>query len=221
MISTLDGAIAVQGRSGMLGGPADRRIFQTLRSLADVILVGAGTVRAEGYGPVQLDQELSQKRKERGQSVAPPVAVVTRSANLDWTLPFFTEAATPPIVLTTDDQARQSRVRLKDVAQFFGAGDDGVDVRLALRSLHAQGYRSVLLEGGPGLNAEVVQAGLLDELCLTIAPRLVGGTGPRLLAGPELPNPLNLDVVHLLEEDGFFFYRCSVRPSEAHPSQGG
>jgi riboflavin biosynthesis pyrimidine reductase len=215
MISTLDGAITLNGRSGMLGGPADHRIFQILRSLADVILVGAGTVRAEGYGPARLDHDLRKRRIARGQSVAPPIAVVTRSANLDWSSPFFTEAETRPIVFTTADSHHGVRVPGEDVAEFVEAGDERVDVRLTLDYLHCSGYRSVLLEGGPGLNADFVHAGLLDELCLSIAPRIVAGAGPRILAGEELPNPLQLDVIHLLEEDGFFFYRFAVHPVPA------
>jgi riboflavin biosynthesis pyrimidine reductase len=90
------------------------------------------------------------------------------------------------------------------------AGDDDVDFAVALAQLHDRGFRSLLLEGGPRLNAHVVAAGLLDELCLTLSPRLAAGGGPRVLAG-DLPRPLGLDVVHLLEEDGFLFSRLRVR----------
>ena len=176
MISTLDGAVTVNGRSGALGGPADRKVFAALRSLADVILVGAGTVRAEGYGPDRSDNPV-------------PIAVVTRSGQLDRSSPFFTEAEKPPIILSGPD--------------LTPAG--------ILDELRERGFRSVLLEGGPGLNAQVVSAGVLDELCLTLAPRLAAGDGPRVLAGPELPEPLELRTVHLLEEDGFLFHRLAVR----------
>lgn len=212
MISTLDGAIAVNGRSGPLGGPADGRIFQVLRSLADAIVVGAGTARAERYGPVRLSEEMRRQRRERGQAPVPPIAVVTRSAGLDWSSPFFTDAQARPIVVTTsqfDQSKRRGRERVADVLL---AGDTRVDPRLAFDLLYQAGYRSLLLEGGPGLNADVVRAGLLDELCLTLSPRLVSGSGPRVLAGPELAVPLSLRPVHLLEEDGFLFYRLAVVP---------
>lgn len=211
MISTLDGAVAVQGRSGLLGGPADRKVFQVLRFLADVVLVGAGTVRAERYGPVRLSPELQAGRAARGQAPVPPIAVVTRSADLDWSSPFFVEAETRPIVFTGAGVDASTRRRGQEVADVVVAGDDRVDPRAVLDHLFAAGLRSVLLEGGPGLNADVVQGGLLDELCLTLAPRVVAGSGPRVLAGPELAMPLDLDVVHLLEEDGFLFYRLAVR----------
>ena len=214
MISSLEGAITVNGRSGMLGGPADRRLFQVLRSMADVIVVGAGTARAEGYGPAKLDEEFRRQRLARGQSAVPPIAVVTRSGNLDWSSPFFTEAEERPIVFTSDVCYEWARRSGSEVADFVGAGEDRVDPARAIDHLAQSGHRSVLLEGGPGLNADVVRAGLLDELCLTVAPRLVAGSGSRLLAGPELPQPLDFDVVHVLEEDGFLFHRLAVRPSK-------
>jgi riboflavin-specific deaminase-like protein len=211
MISTLDGAVTVQGRSGLLGGPSDRKVFQVLRALADVVLVGAGTVRAEGYGPARLSPELRAGRQARGRSPVPPIAVVTGAGNLDWSSPFFTDAESRPLVFTTEAAGPETRRRGEAVAEVVVAGDDRVDPHAVVGHLDAAGLRSVLLEGGPGLNAEVVDAGLLDELCLTVAPRLVAGSGPRAVAGPELPSPLDLDPVHLLEEDGFLFYRLAVR----------
>ncbi len=218
MISSLDGAVAVNGRSGMLGGPADGRVFEVLRSLADVVLVGGGTARAEGYGPVRLSGELRAQRRTRGLSEVPPLAIVTGSGNLDWSSPLFTEAEARPIVVTTAGLDDAVRSRAEQVADFVVAGDRRVDIRQVLEHFHRTGYRSVLLEGGPALNADVVRCGLLDELCLTVSPRLVAGSGPRVLAGPELSRPLELDVVHLLEEDGFFFYRLAVPAGSAPPS---
>ncbi|HEX6392873.1 MAG TPA: pyrimidine reductase family protein [Acidimicrobiales bacterium] len=211
MISSLDGAISLNGRSGTLGGPADRMVFQVLRSLADVILVGAGTMRTEGYGPAVLNEDLRNQRKERGQPAVPPIAVVTRSGNLDWSSPFFTEAEQRPIVVTTTGTNPGARERAGHAAELVLAGEDNVDLEEAIANLYGSGYRSVLLEGGPGLNADVVNAGLLDELCVTLSPRIVAGDGPRILAGPELSVPLELDPVHLLEQDGFYFYRFAVR----------
>lgn len=211
MISSVDGAIAVHGRSGLLGGPADRRVFHVLRSLADVVLVGAGTARTEGYGPVRCSDDVRAARRERGQAAVPPVAVVTRSGVLDWTSPFFTEAEARPIVFLGADADPGARRRAEEVADVVVAGDAGVEVGRVIGHLRDAGLRSVLLEGGPGLNAEVVAAGLLDELCLTLAPRLVGGTGPRVLSGDELGSALDLSLRQLLEEDGFLFARLAVR----------
>ena len=210
MISTFDGAIAVNGRSGLLGGQSDRSVFTVLRSWADVIVVGAGTVRAENYGPVRLDESFRERRRARGQLSVPSLAIVTRSGNLDWSTALFTESESRPLVITTSDGAAETRARGEKVADFVPAGDDRVEVSAALAALHQLGHRSVLLEGGPGLNADFVAAGLLDELCLTLSPRLVAGAGPRLFAGPELMPPAEAQVDQLLEEDGFLFFRLRL-----------
>ncbi len=206
MVSSLDGAIAVGGRSGGLGGPADRRLFFVLRSLADVVLVGAGTVRAEGYGPVRLDPALTEARRGRGQRDAPPIAVVTRSCHLDWTAPFFTEAQTRPIIITVAEAAASAE-RGKKVADVVVAGEDNVELDRALAALGDKGFASVLGEGGPRLNAQLASGGLLDELCLTLSPRVVEGDGPRILHGPALAEPQSWKPLHLLEEDDFLFLR--------------
>jgi riboflavin-specific deaminase-like protein len=210
MITSLDGAIAVKGRSGVLGGPADRRLFHVLRSLADVILVGAGTVRAERYGPARIDEDRQARRKARGQRPVPPIAVVTRTCHLDWSSPFFTDAEARPIVVTIDDADPEACARAATCADVVPAGHGEVDLHTGLAALHARGARSVLVEGGPRLNAQLVAAGLVDELCLTVSPRVVGGEGPRLLAGAELPEPVGFRTVHLLEEDGFHFFRLEA-----------
>jgi riboflavin-specific deaminase-like protein len=215
MISSVDGAITVGGRSGVLGGPGDRRLFHVLRSLADVILVGAGTVRAEGYGPAHIDDDAASGRAARGQAPVPPIAVVTRSCHLDWSSPFFTDAEARPIVVTTDDADEHARRRAAAAADVIAAGTGDVDLARALAALGARGARSVLVEGGPQLNAQLAEAGLVDELCLTISPRLVGGDGPRLLAGRPPAEPIALRTMHLLEDDGFYFLRLQpVRDAE-------
>ncbi len=194
----------------MIGGPADKRVFQVLRALTDVILVGAGTVRAEGYGPASVDEDSRRQRRERRQDPVPPIAVVTTSGNLDWSAPFFTEAVARPIVFMSSEHDEGADERGGEVAEIVETGEGPIDIGLVLDHLHTKGFKSVLLEGGPGLNADVVHAGLLDELCLTLAPKVVAGDGPRVLAGPELPVPLEVELVHLLEEDGFLFYRLAV-----------
>jgi riboflavin biosynthesis pyrimidine reductase len=220
MISTVDGAISLNGVSGALGGPPDRRVFQVLRSWADVVVVGAGTMRAEHYGPVRLDDDLREARTLRGQAPVPPVAVVTGSGDLDWAGPFFTDAEVRPIVLTTTGSADRVRSAGGQVAEVVAAGDATVDPATFLARLADDGYRSVLLEGGPGLNADVVHAGLLQELCLTLSPMLVAGSGPRVFAGPELAPPIGVHLVHLLEESGFFFLRLSLQTPAADPPSG-
>ena len=207
MISSLDGAVAVTGRSAALGGPADRRVFFVLRSLADVVMVGAGTVRAEGYGPVRLDDELREARRRRGQPPVPPIAVVTRSCHLDWSAPFFAAAEARPIVLTVTGADEGCRRRAAQVAEVVMVGDEAVDLAAAVQALAEGGARSILGEGGPALNGHLVARRLLDELCLTLSPKLVGGGDARVIVGPSLPWPLDVTPTRVLEEDGFLFLR--------------
>ena len=190
MIASVDGATAVDGLSGGLGGPADRKVFAALRSLADVVLVAAGTVRAERYGPAKV-----------------PIAVVSGSLQFDWTTPFFTAAAHRPIVVTSKQAPPDAVREAEAVADILVAGDSAVDLAEAVQALGERGFRHVLAEGGPSLNGALVAAGLLDELCLTLAPRLVSGNAKRIVSGPALvPSPV-LTLRSACEEDGYLFLR--------------
>jgi len=188
MIASLDGAATVDGLSGGLGGPADHRVFAALRDLADVVLVAAGTVRAERYGPSKV-----------------PLAIVTRSCALDLDAPLFTKGARA-IVLTVATAPPKAVAAAREVADVLVAGEQAVDLRVALQLLGAAGYRSVLAEGGPSLNAQLAAADLIDELCLTIAPCLVGGDSRRILAGPAVN--MNRFTLHTIcQDDGYLFLR--------------
>jgi riboflavin biosynthesis pyrimidine reductase len=190
MIASVDGATAVDGVAGGLANKADKDLFQLLRSLADVVLVAAGTVRAEGYGPSKV-----------------PIAVVTRSCNLDWESRLFTAQDARPVVVTVATAPAEARARAAEVADVVVAGERDVDLARALDALGARGWRAVLCEGGPTLNGQLAAAGLLDELCLTLSPRLVGGRAKRLLDGRLLPGPPALTLASACEEDGFLFLR--------------
>jgi riboflavin biosynthesis pyrimidine reductase len=205
MIASVDGATAVQGRSGALGGPADHDVFLVLRSLADVIVVGAGTVRAEGYGPVRLPEDRQAARLAAGLSPVPAIAVVTRSGRLDWSSQLFTESAVPPLVITS--AAGAAALPADAPVEVLVAGDDDVDLAESVRQLGERGFSSALVEGGPTLNGQLVAAGVLDDLCLTMAPVLVGGTSSRIVAGPAPDSPLPLRLAHLAEGDGLLFTR--------------
>jgi riboflavin biosynthesis pyrimidine reductase len=190
MISSVDGSTAVDGRSGALGGPADRRVFAALRSLADVVLVAAGTVRAETYGPGPL-----------------PIAVVSGSLRLDWDTPFFTVAAHRPIVVTHGGAPAEGMKRAEEVADVLVAGDTAVDLALAVDRLGERGFGHVLAEGGPSLNGALAAAGVLDELCLTLAPSLVSGDAKRIFTGPPLAPAADLVLRSVCEDDGYLFLR--------------
>ena len=196
MIASADGATSVAGVSGGLGGPADRQVFSALRSAADTVLVAAGTVRAENYGPGTV-----------------PIAVVSRSCRLEWGSRFFTEASFRPVVVTVANASAANRARAEEVADVVVAGTDDVDLRVALEALADRGARSVLAEGGPSLNGQLASAALLDELCLTISPILVGGDAKRILSGAGPAIPTRLGLCSVCEDEGFLFLR--LRPARS------
>jgi riboflavin biosynthesis pyrimidine reductase len=180
MIASVDGASALDGASGGLGGPADRAVFTFLRTLADVIVVGASTVRTEGYGPP----------KKPGQRIA----VVSRSGELDWTSRLFTSGAGFAVLPEDGPDVPVPVVR---------AGRGDVDLGAALAQLDGE---IALCEGGPTLNGQLAAADLVDELCLTVAPRLVGGMAKRIVQGPLAGTP-GLELVLLLQDEGYLFHR--------------
>ncbi|GAA5080184.1 riboflavin biosynthesis pyrimidine reductase [Thermocatellispora tengchongensis] len=205
MVASADGGAWLKGLSGGLSGPADKRVFGVLRGLADVVLAGAATVRAEGYGPARPRE--SWRALREGRPAVPPVAVVTRGLGLDLGGPLFTEAApgARTIVITCEAAPAGRRAQAAAVADVVVAGAERVDLALALEALRERGLTRVLCEGGPRLNGQLAAAGLVDELCLTCAPVLVGGAAARVLNGPDCE--VRLGLAHILEEDGYLFAR--------------
>ncbi|GAA2561773.1 bifunctional diaminohydroxyphosphoribosylaminopyrimidine deaminase/5-amino-6-(5-phosphoribosylamino)uracil reductase [Mycolicibacterium diernhoferi] len=213
-ISSLDGAASTEGRSGALGGPGDRAVFRLLRELADVVVVGAGTVRVETYSGAQLGVAQRQRRHGRGQGEVPPIAIVTRSGDLDHDLPVFTQTEVPPLLLTVHDTIADARARFAGLAEVYdcSAADSGsVDLTVLLRTLADLDLTRVLTEGGPSLLGAFIAADLLDDLCLTIAPTVVGGGSTRISDGhPELITRLQRRHV-LSDDDGYLYTRYSRR----------
>jgi riboflavin biosynthesis pyrimidine reductase len=207
MVASLDGAIAVDGRSGGLGGPADKAMFSALRGVADVVLVGAGTARAEGYGPARPSDATRSARRARGQADAPPIALVTRSLDLDLTTPLFAETTQPTIVITCASADAARRAAVAHVADLIVAGHDAVDLHAALAELAARGAGVVTCEGGPSLNGQLVAADLIDEWDLTVSPRLVSGGTGRSSHGPAPLVPTAMRLDRILEDDGFLLTR--------------
>jgi riboflavin biosynthesis pyrimidine reductase len=218
-VTSLDGAASVDGTTSSLGGPGDRALFNLLRTLADVIVVGAGTVRAENYSGAQLTVQHRQQRHNHGQSELPPIAIVTASGRLDREMPVFAHTEVAPLVLTCAAAAGRARDRLTGVADVVDcSGDeaDRVDLAALVAALGARGLNRVLTEGGPTLLSTFVEHDLLDELCLTIAPSLVGGTGPRITAGPGQVAG-RMRCAHVLSDESGYLYTRYVRsrPSTA------
>ncbi|MFC9125894.1 pyrimidine reductase family protein [Streptomyces sp. NPDC057099] len=209
MVSTLDGAAQHDGRSQPISNATDMRIFGTLRALADVVVVGAETVRQEGYRPARARAEFAAMREAAGQAPAPAIAVVTASLDLDFSLPLFTSPLVPTLVLT-GAAAAADRVAAaeKAGARVVTAGDGiGVDPARAVRALADLGHTRLLTEGGPRLLGQMVAAGVLDELCLTVSPMLTAGDAQRISGGPAVTVPRRFSLLSMLEEDGFLFTR--------------
>jgi len=190
-ITSLDGAATVDGVSEGLGSAGDRRVFQVLRALADVVLVGHGTAAAEGYRAVPGSSTVGRIRASIGRPAPLPIAVVSRRASLDPTSRLVTAAEASTVLV---------------------CGDYDVDLPQALDGLAELGHEQVLCEGGPALFRAALASGVVDELDLSLAPSLVGDGGKRLLEG-ALPDPAVLGLRQLLEEDGVLFTRYGVHRS--------
>lgn len=213
MISSLDGGATEDGKSGGLGGPGDRAVFNLMRQRADVILMGAATVRIENYSGVQLSAVQRQERQRRGQAEVPPIAVITASAELDHHAKFFTRTEVPPLILTATRTVADARHRLGAVAEVLdasGADPTRVDPAVALRILAERKLFRVLTEGGPQLLSLLIEEDLLDELCLTVAPILVGGVARRIATGPGHAHT-RMRPAHLLTDDEGYLYTRYVR----------
>ncbi|POM22956.1 2,5-diamino-6-ribosylamino-4(3H)-pyrimidinone 5'-phosphate reductase [Actinomadura rubteroloni] len=204
MVASLDGTVTdAEGWTDGLGGAADFRVFRVLRALAGAILVGASTVRTRRLGPARLSAEL---RERRGGPPA-PIVVVSRSLDLDWTLPLFTAAETPTLVVTCASALSGRRLPVPAVV----AGDDAVDLGAAVRSLRDDhGLDRLLCEGGPALTTSLVRAGLADELCLNLAPALHGSAHHTPLLG-ALDAEVPVRPAAVYEDDGVLFLRYRLR----------
>ncbi|MBN9101767.1 MAG: pyrimidine reductase family protein [Pseudonocardia sp.] len=197
-VASADGAASVDGTSGGLGSDADKQVFGVLRELAEVVLVGAGTVRAEDYR--------GARRNTAGRDTPPPIAIVTGSADLDPGSKLLIDTRVPPIVLTLGSAPADRRGRLTAAGADVVVLDD-LEPATLLAELGRRGLHRVLCEGGPSLFGDLVAAGAVDELCLTVAPLLAGGTAGRIARGPEGSPAQPLTLVGALEADGTLLLR--------------
>jgi riboflavin biosynthesis pyrimidine reductase len=209
MVSTLDGAASgADGVSGSVSSPVDKATFGVLRGLADVVLVGAGTVRAEGYHAPVANPAFAERRAAVGQRPAPALAIVTRTGGLPVGNGLF-DGSSPTYVVTT---ASADLTRLRDVVgsdQVIVAGEQDLDVVDAVSVLAGRGLKRVLLEGGPSLLGSALASGRVDELCLTWSPMLVSGDGPRIAHGP--PSRITARPAHLIAAEDVLLGRWLVQ----------
>jgi riboflavin biosynthesis pyrimidine reductase len=206
MVASADGAATIDGRAGGLGNKTDQQLLGLLRALSDVVIAGAGTVTAEGYGPARERAEYQAVRAAAGQPPAPVMVVVSQRLQLDFGSRYFTEALRPPIVVTCAAAPADRLLAAQKVAEVIVAGDQGVAPAPMVEALVGLGYQRLLCEGGPTLLGYLAADGVLDELCLSISPMVVGGPSRRIVDGPALDPVLSMRLTQLLIDDDDLLY---------------
>lgn len=209
-VTSVDGAVTIDGYSAGLGSPADKRVFDLLRMTCDALLVGAGTLRQEGYGPMRLPEPHRQWRTERGRTADPVLVVVSGRLDLDPADPMLADAPQRPVIVTHGGSPADRRRRLSAVADVLVRGDTTIDLPAAVGALIDRGHRRLLCEGGPHLLGALTGADLVAELCLTVAPTLAGAGAGRITAGP-VSAARDLTLVHALTSGDDLLLRYARR----------
>jgi riboflavin-specific deaminase-like protein len=219
MVSTVDGRATIGGRSGPISGDSDRELFHALRAAVDAVMVGAGTARAERYGRIIRDERHRRRRRESGLSEEPLACIVSGRVSLPADLPLLATAASRVAIVTASAASLPECAAQVD---YVRAGRDGsLDLPAALAELRERfGVRTLLCEGGPHLNSHLLAAGTVDELFLTLAPKLAGGDEAsgetlRILAGPALETTVELELLGALESRSELLLRYGVAASPA------
>jgi riboflavin-specific deaminase-like protein len=206
MVSSLDGKATLDWRTKGLSTEIDRRLFHHLRTQADAVMVGAGTAREERYGRMTKNDELSKKRVAEGRAAEAVAVVVSGRLDLPPDLPLLNEPEQTVLIATG------SEAELPGLGAHVEYARVGDDLPRLMAELHQRGVRSVLCEGGPTLNSFLFAAGIVDELFLTLNPKLLGGAAAlTIVAGRELVEPLELDLVSVAEAEGELYTRWRTR----------
>ena len=201
--TTLDGRAAIDGRSGPIGSAADTEMLQRLRTRVDAVMIGAGTMRAERYGRIVSDPELRASREGADLAGDPLAVIISNRLELPWDAGLFTDGGGRVVIFTASEQDPPETATPVAVVRH----PDGVELDSALGWLADEGgIRSVLCEGGPTLHGRLREGGLADELFLTIAPKIAGGEGPRILEG-ALADVDEVELAWLLESKSELFAR--------------
>lgn len=213
MVAGLDGTTAIDGKVGALSTDVDQDLFRRMRQIADVVVVGAETVRKEGYGLVRLSEQAKRARVAAGKPPTPPVAVVSGSLELNWRLKLFREAPdhAQTMVITSESADPAAVAEAKHHAVVITAGKQRVEPAVLLAKMAELGHRVVLCEGGPTLLGEFVAADRLDELLLSISP-MMGGDNLPVAITPQGADVTAFSLQHVLGEADTLFLRYEARP---------
>jgi riboflavin biosynthesis pyrimidine reductase len=221
MVSTVDGRATVGGRSGALGNRADRELFRGLRGLVDAVMAGASTVRVERYGRLIPDEARRRGRRQRGLSEEPLACIVSGSLSLPADIPLLADPAARVVIVTSSQASLpDSGAEHADIDYIRSRHDGALDLKAALGELRDRfAVRMLLCEGGPHLNTQLLAAGLVDELFLSLSPKLAGGEEKagealRILAGAEFPEPIELELLGVLHSESHLFLRYGVGASD-------
>lgn len=206
-ITGLDGSATHQGVSAPLGNEGDRRLFGLIRRLCDVILVGAGTVRAEGYAGPLVGEEDSGWRSARGLSGHPAIAIISGSLGVDPDSDLFRLAPVRPVIFTTTAADPDRARSLSVVADVVVAGETNIEPARCVAWLQDHGLGRILCEGGPSVFGSFIAEDSVDELCLSLSPLLTGGEGTRISAGVDNAVLRRLTLASLLESDSALYGR--------------
>ena len=210
-VSSADGGITVDGRSGGLSTPADRIVYRLGNDLADVVLVGAGTAMAEGFEGLRPDEQTAERRRRNGLAPIAPIAVVTTGRSLPPDAPVLTRPLVPTIVITSESADPGLRAAWADAgADVLVAGTAVPDLAQAVGALAERGLRRIDCEGGPHLFASLLAADMVDELRLTVSPMLVAGDARRVAMGDAI-DPKRLELLSALVDDSSLLLRYRVR----------
>jgi riboflavin biosynthesis pyrimidine reductase len=207
MVATVDGRAAIEGRARALGSEVDTLLLTELRALADAVLIGSGTLRAEGYARLVANPERVARREAAGRAPTPVAVLISRGLDLPWDAGLFAAADQPVLVYTGSDAEPPDVAAPLELVRL-----PAPTPAAALRDLRARGVRALLCEGGPRLNRALLTAGVVDELFLTVSPLLTGNAGaPRIVEGNDLDAPVDLALEWVLRHDDELYLRYRVR----------
>ena len=206
MVTTLDGAAAgPDGLSGSISGDADQAVFSAVRRLADAVLIGAATLRAERYKPMRAKEEDAEARREQGLAASPRLVIVSGSLELPWSEPVFSQSTLPPLILTGTNADPAALTRVPETCEVVTLAGDSVNASAILDAMEERGLRRIVCEGGPTLLHELVSADLLDEADITVSPVFTGtNTSPHT---PGLRGVAEFELAQVLTADGFLMAR--------------